>query len=273
MLSEHPDSARVLAGGQSLIPLMNFRLARPEMLVDLNHIADLSGIRQDDDGGLRIGAMTRQWDVETSPIVDAWPMIPAALGHVGHVAIRTRGTFGGSLAHADPAAELPVVAVALGAEMVIGLGTPDNQRVEAAEDFFEYYFTTSLEPGELLMSTRFPRPADGRGWAFEEFAYRHGDFALVSVAVTLSIADGVCDSSTIVLGGVSETPHRAREAEQSLEGSSAEESTWAEAGRVTASHISPEPDDQVPTGYRRHLAKALTERALRTAAARVRESE
>jgi carbon-monoxide dehydrogenase medium subunit len=189
LLAADPD-AKPLAGGQSLVPMLNFRLARPSALVDLNRIEELAGIRVEH-GTLVVGSMTRQWDLERS--ADAHPVLREALGFVGHTATRCRGTVGGSLVHADPTAELPVCAVALGAELVVA--GPAGRRVVPAEDFFVSVFTTVLEPGELLVEVQFPEP-DG-GSAFEEHAHRHGDFAVVCVAVV---------GERVALGGVGATP-------------------------------------------------------------------
>jgi carbon-monoxide dehydrogenase medium subunit len=189
LLAADPD-AKPLAGGQSLLPMLNFRLARPSALVDLNRIEELAGIRVEH-GTLVVGAMTRQWDLERA--ANAYSLLREALGFVGHTATRCRGTVGGSLVHADPTAELPVCAVALGAELVVA--GPTGRRIVPAEDFFVSVFTTALEPGELLVEVRFPEP-DG-GSAFEEHAHRHGDFAVVCVAVV---------GERIALGGVGATP-------------------------------------------------------------------
>jgi len=180
------EDAKPLAGGQSLVPMLNFRLARPSALVDLCAIEELTGIRLEGDV-LVVGAMTRQWDLEHWP--DAFPLLRQALGFVGHTATRCRGTVGGSLVHADPTAELPVCALALEAELVT------SRRTIPAEEFFVSVFTTVLEPGELLVEVRFPAPS-GRT-AFEEHAHRHGDFAVVCVAAA---------GERVVVGGVAPTP-------------------------------------------------------------------
>jgi len=185
LLADDPD-AKPLAGGQSLVPILNFRLGRPSALVDLNGIPELTGIRAED-GALVVGAMTRQWDLEHSQYT--FPLLRAALRHVGHTATRCRGTVGGSLAHADPTAELPVCALALGAELVT------NRRTIPADEFFVSVFMTALEPGELLVEIRFPEPAGPT--AFEEVAHRDGDFAVVCVARA---------GDRLAVGGVAATP-------------------------------------------------------------------
>jgi carbon-monoxide dehydrogenase medium subunit len=225
LLAEDPD-AKPLAGGQSLVPMLNFRLARPSTLVDLGGIEELEGIRVED-GAIIVGAMTRQWDLEHAP----HPLLREALPFVGHTATRCRGTVGGSLVHADPTAELPVCAVALGAELVVA--GPGGRRTIPAEEFFVSVFTTALEPGELLVEVRFPRP-DG-GSVFEEHAHRHGDFAVVCVAVA---------GERVALGGVGPTPV-----------------LW------DGGELEPIGDLFAPAGYKRELALALIERARERAAA------
>jgi aerobic carbon-monoxide dehydrogenase medium subunit len=226
LLAAEPES-KPLAGGQSLVPMLNFRLARPPSMVDLGGLEELAGIRVDG-GVVGVGAMTRQWDLEHSP--DAHPLLREALGFVGHTATRCRGTVGGSLAHADPTAELPVCALALGAELVVA--GPDGLRTVAADTFFLSVFTTALEPGELLVEVRFPR-ADG-GWAFEEHAHRHGDFAVVCVAVA---------GDRVALGGVGPAPVL-----------------------YDGDELDPVGDLFAPAGYKRGVALALVERARKRAA-------
>jgi aerobic carbon-monoxide dehydrogenase medium subunit len=190
LLAEDPD-AKPLAGGQSLVPMLNFRLARPSALVDLGGIPELAGIRVED-GALVVGAMTRQWDLEHSP--DAFPLLRDALRHVGHTATRCRGTVGGSLVHADPTAELPVCALALAAELIT------SRRTIPAEEFFVSVFTTALEPGELLVEIRFPAPNGPT--AFAELTHRDGDFAVVCVARAGDrIAVGGVDAAPVLWGG------------------------------------------------------------------------
>lgn len=227
VLADVPD-AKPLAGGQSLVPMLNFRLARPAALVDLAGIEELTGTRVDGDS-LVIGAMTRQWDLEHSP--DAHPLLREALAFVGHTATRCRGTVGGSLAHADPTAELPVCSLVLGAELVVA--GPDGRRAVPVEDFFLSVFTTALRPDELLVEIRVPRPSGGS--AFEEHAHRHGDFAVVCVAVA---------GERVALGGVGATPV-----------------LW------DGGELDPVGDLFAPAGYKRDLALALIERARERAAA------
>jgi len=205
LLGEHREQAKVLAGGQSLVPLLNFRLARPRYLVDLNGIPHLDYIREED-GWLAIGAMTRQRAVERSALVrDRCPLLAEAMPQIGHVQIRNRGTIGGSLAHADPAAELPAIVAALGGRLVVR--GPDGERVMAPERFFVGYLTTALEPFELLVGVRLPVRRSRTGHAFVEVSRRHGDFALVGVAAALTLdAAGACADAALALTGVGPTP-------------------------------------------------------------------
>jgi aerobic carbon-monoxide dehydrogenase medium subunit len=261
-LARSDGDAKVLAGGQSLIPLLNFRLARPSLLVDLNRIPSLAYITPGD-GGVSIGAMTRQASVERNAhLPKSQPLLSEAIGWVGHAAIRSRGTIGGSLAHADPAAELPAVVVCLDARLrVVGpRGTRDIQ----AEDFFQGYLTTALEADEILRETWLPplKPRTGQAWV--EFARRHGDFALVGVAASISVADEVVAEARIALTGVGGKPVRAREAETLLLGGSAPERAAA-AADAARSAIEPESDIHASREYRTHLAGVLTERAIRVA--------
>ncbi len=266
-LARGGGDAKLLAGGQSLVPLLNFRLARPSLLVDLNRIEELAYVRSGTQG-TAIGAMTRQAHIERdAQLVRLQPLLVEAIGWVGHQAIRARGTLGGSLAHADPAAELPAVAVCLEAQLsIIG---PGGQRTVAAEDFFLGYLTTLLAPDEVLVETWLPplRPNTGQAWV--EFARRHGDFALAGVAVSLSLeGDQVCHAR-IALTGVSGKPVRACEAETLLVGASVPERAAA-AAEAARSAIDPETDIHATRAYRTHLAGVLTERAIRLAHERAR---
>jgi CO/xanthine dehydrogenase FAD-binding subunit len=256
---------KILAGGQSLVPLLNFRLATPQRLVDLNRVPGLSFIRQQD-GGFAIGAMTRQQALERdASLASGVPLLSEAMPWVGHLAIRTRGTLGGSLAHADPAAELPAVAVCLDAKLT--LVSTRGQRSVAAQEFFVDYLTTRLEPDEILVEAWFPsmQPATGQAWI--EFARRHGDFALAGVGVSLSLADERITEARIALTGVGATPVRAHQAEQALVGGSLVERMSAAVEAVRAS-LDPPADIHASSEYRVHLAGVLTERALRVAAGR-----
>jgi carbon-monoxide dehydrogenase medium subunit len=266
-LANGGEDAKILAGGQSLIPLLNFRLAKPTLLVDLNRIPELAYLRERDDG-LAIGAMTRQVTVEREThLTRTQPLLKEAIGWVGHPAIRTRGTIGGSLAHADPAAELPAVAVCLGATLsTVG---PRGRRSVAAEDFFLGYLTTALEPEEILVETWLPplRPSTGQAWV--EFARRHGDFALVGVAASITLDGDVVRDARIVLTGVNGKPVCAREAETLLMGSTVAERVSA-AAEAARSAIEPDADIHASKEYRSHLAGVLTEQAVTLADLRAR---
>ncbi len=261
-LARGGGDAKVLAGGQSLIPLLNFRLARPSLLVDLNRIPELAYV-ESRDHGMAIGAMTRQATVErTKGVAKQQPLLGEAITWVGHTAIRSRGTIGGSLAHADPAAELPAVAVCLDASLSV-LG-PGGRRTVSAEDFFQGYLTTALEPDEILVETWLPPLLPGTGQAWVEFARRHGDFALVGVAVSITLEHDSVRSANIVLTGVGGKPVRAREAETLLVGDSVPERIGASADAARTA-IDPEADIHASKEYRAHLAGVLTERAIRIA--------
>jgi aerobic carbon-monoxide dehydrogenase medium subunit len=261
-LSKGGVDAKLLAGGQSLIPLLNFRLARPSLLVDLNRVADLAYVAQRE-GGVAVGAMTRQVTVERNTgLATQQPLLVEAIKSVGHTAIRSRGTVGGSLAHADPAAELPAVAVCLDA--VLSIVGPKGRRTISAADFFLGYLTTVLESDEILVESWLPPLAPRTGQAWLEFARRHGDFALAGVAVSLALDDEVVSDARIVLTGVGGMPVRAREAETLLVGGTVPERASAAADAVRTS-IDPDADVHATKEYRAHLAGVLTERAIRVA--------
>ena len=266
VLKEHGAEAKVLAGGQSLVPMMNLRLARPAVLVDLNRISGQDGVR-DGNSEVAIGFLTRQRAFETSPgLADRLPLLAEAISFVGHPAIRSRGTIAGSIAHADPAAEIPAVVTVLDAEIVVR--SENKTRVIAAQDFFIDLFTTVLEPTEIVVEIRIPR-REVQGTAFLEVARRHGDFALVGVATTLAVSrDGTIERATIALSGVAGTPVRAREAEQMLVGAKAAAAIFSEAGRAAGAPLAPTSDLHATAAYRKRLAAVLTERALSLAARR-----
>jgi carbon-monoxide dehydrogenase medium subunit len=268
LLAQHGEEAKVLAGGQSLVPLLNFRLVRPAYLVDLNDIPGLDGIRVDD-GQLAIGAMTRQRTAETSPVVhERCPLLAEAMPQIGHVQIRNRGTIGGSLAHADPAGELPAVVAALDGELV--LRSKRGERRLPPHEFFVGYLTTATAPDELLVETRVPVTPPRTGTAFMEVSRRHGDFALVGVAATLTVdTGGVCTACAIALTGVGPTPVVARDAARALVGVKPSAEAYAEVGRRVAHALTPDSDLHASADYRKHLAGVLTRRALARAAERV----
>ena len=207
LLAEHGGEARLLAGGQSLVPMLNFRLLEPALLVDINRIAELDGIAEAA-GALRLGALVRHRALETSPLIaKRFPIIAAAMAEVAHLAIRNRGTIGGSLAHADPAAELPLLALLL--EARITAVSTQGRRVIAAADFFTAALTTALAADEILTEIELPDPPEGSGWGFAELARRAGDFALAAVGVIIAEAGGVCRTAHIAMAGVGPTPLRA----------------------------------------------------------------
>ena len=261
LLEEHGDEAKVLAGGQSLIPLMNMRLARPGVLVDINRVSGLDGIKRN--GGLTIGALTRQSSVLRSGDVSSFaPIVVEALRHVGHPGIRARGTFGGSIAHADPAAELPAVLLALDGEAVAR--GPGGERTIPAEELFVSTFTTSLTSNEVLTSIRLPWSLDKARWAFLEVARRHGDFALAGVASAAEVDGGTCKSARIALFGVVDRPVRAKQAEEFLAGKSLDDSSVVEeAGRLALAGLEPRSDFHATSQYRQEATEALVRRALK----------
>lgn len=265
-LVESDGEAKLLAGGQSLVPMMNTRLAAPDAIVDINGIEELDSVEVED-GALVVGAMTRQAAAESSDVVaERCPLVAEALSHVGHRTIRHRGTVGGNLAHSDPTSELPAVALALDAEFEIR--GPEGERTVRADEFFQGYMTTAVGPDELLMAVRFPvQPAD-RGWAFEEMAPRKGDYALVGVAATLDVTDGTCESAALAYTGVSDGPLRIPEAEAALEGEPVGEDVFAAAGATAREHVDPSADVHGSVAYRETLVESLTGRALARAAER-----
>ena len=268
LLAAHGPGTKPLAGGQSLIPAMNFRLARPAVLVDLNRIAALASVREETDA-LRIGAMTRQRTVERDPLVRRRaPLLAEALPHVAHAQIRNRGTLGGSVAHADPAGEIPAVLLAL--EARFDLRGPGGTRTVPAERFFTGLFETALAPAELLIEIAIPAMRARTGWAFLEVARRHGDYALAGVAATLTLDDaGRCREARIALLGVGEGPVLARRAAKSLAGEAPTDKLLREAAAAAAAKdIDPPGDIHASAAYRRQLVAVLTRRALERAVAR-----
>jgi carbon-monoxide dehydrogenase medium subunit len=268
LLGAHGDRAKVLAGGQSLVPMMNMRLARPEVVVDINRIRPLDYVRERD-GVLAIGALCRQRTAERSRVVARrCPLLGEALALVGHAQIRNRGTVVGSLAHADPAAELCAVLAALGGA-VTAVG-PQASRAIPASDLFVSYLTTSLDPRELVTEARFPALPAGAGWAWKEISRRHGDFALAGVGVVLAVRGGAIRDARIALIGVGATPVRAVRAERSLHGAAPSDKVWEGAEEAVRAEVDPDGDIHASAEYRRHVAGVLTRRALAEAASRVR---
>ncbi|MFQ5942271.1 MAG: FAD binding domain-containing protein [Anaerolineales bacterium] len=269
-MSAHGDAAKLLAGGQSLIPAMNFRVLQPSVLIDLNRIGDLEYIRPSDGGVLAFGAMTRQRDIERSQDVErAAPLLYEAMPHIAHPQIRTRGTIGGSLAHADPAAELPVVAIAAGANMKAT--GPDGDRMIEAKDFFEGMFSTVLGPDEMLVEISFPVISAKTGWCFEESSRRRGDYAMMGVAVEVELDDeGACKDARLVYLNAGDGPIEAESAEAMLRGEAPSQEVIAAAAREAAeTEIDPMGNVHATVDFQRHLARVLTERALAKAFSRV----
>ena len=266
VLAEYGEDAKVLAGGQSLIPLLALRMSRPGHLIDINRAADLAW--QSDADGLQVGALTRHRLTERSDVIKAAsPLLAEAARFIGHAAIRNRGTIGGSIAHADPAAELPAVLLALDAE-VEAVSARGPRRIAAA-DFFLGYLTTVLEPDELLASVHFPPWVPGTGWSFTEFSRRSGDFGIIGVAATLRLDDrGTIAEARIAISGGAETAVRAASAEAALLGQFPGDGTWVAAGQDALAGLDLPADLHGSVAYRRHLAAALIERALRSAGER-----
>ena len=266
-LAAHGDHAKVLAGGQSLLPLLNLRLAAPGRLVDLNR-AGLAAI-EERDGGVAIGAMARQRAVEKSALVAARvPLLADALPWVGHTVIRNRGTLGGSVAHADPAAELPAVALCLDARFTAR--DARKLRTIGARDFFTGYLATALTPTELLTEVWFPALPPGSGVAWLEVARRHGDYALAGVAAVVAVDGDVIREARLALTGVDAVPVRATEAERVLAGARLTAESMAAAADAVRRRIEPHTDVHATAAYRRHVAGVLTVRALTRAAERAR---
>jgi len=261
LLAEHKDEARVLAGGQSLVPMLNFRVAAPKVLVDINRIAGLAGIKVARDH-VRIGALTRQVELERSAdIASHLPLVAQAMPHIAHPAIRNRGTFGGSCALADPAAELPACALALVATFIIA-GKKGERRV-AAQDFFRGLYATALKAGEILVAAEFPRAKPGYASAFGELARRHGDYAMVGVAAHGSTQGGKFADMRVAFCGVGDRPARAAQFERALEGKPAAAATIAGALAKLDADLDPRADLHASAAMKRHLAKVLAGRVLR----------
>ncbi len=265
LLAELGDEAKILAGGLSLVPMMNFRLARPAALIDVTRIEGLSYLRPDpagpgsQGGGLRIGALTTHRAVETSrdpAVLSGFGVLPRSARWIGHYPIRSRGTFGGSIAHADPASEWCLLAVLLGAQVI--LTGPRGRRAVPAAGFFLGYYTTAASPDEMITELSFPQVAPGA--VLTEFAQRQGDFAIVAAAVSADISGGVCRSARVVLGGVGPRPVQVNA--DALAGQPASASTWQAMGEHAASQIDPPEDTHGSAEYRRRLTATLVSRAL-----------
>ncbi len=261
LLAEHGDDAKLLAGGQSLVPLLAMRLTRFEHIVDLNRVEELFGVSPDN-GGVRIGAMTRQAAVESdTAVAGRVPLLHLATPHIGHFQIRNRGTIGGSIAHADPASEYPAVMLAL--DGVAEIASASGNREVSAAEFFESTFTTAVAPDELLTALRFPSWEQPAGFAFDEIARRSGDFALAGAAVGIGAdGDGRINRAAVGMLGVGPTPLRATSVEAALMGLSAADADPAEIGRLAADDMDPIGDVHASADYRRQAGSTLVGRVL-----------
>lgn len=271
LLGEHGWDAKPLAGGQSLVPAMNFRLAAPALLVDLRRIGGLAGIR-DEQEGLAIGAMTRQRSLEQSGrVAELAPLLHETMPFVAHPQIRNRGTLGGSVAHADPAAEIPSVLLALGGRFrAASRDRPDGRWIDAS-DFFLGLFTTALAPEELLVEIFVPALRPGTGVAFREISRRHGDYALVGAAAVVSLDEaGRCEDVRLALLSVGDGPLAPAAVPESLAGERPTGEAIAAAAAAVAAEIDPPGDIHASADYRRHLAEVLTRRTIGLAAERAR---
>jgi aerobic carbon-monoxide dehydrogenase medium subunit len=272
LLERYGDEAKILAGGQSLMPLMNLRLARPGLIIDINRLSSLDTVTATPEGGLTIGALTRQRALERSKIVQEQnPILAAAMPLIGHFQIRNRGTIGGSLVHADPAAELPAVSLLLGAEFL--LRSKSAVRVVPAAEFFLSYLATAIQPAELLTEIRLPKWPPGEAWAVQEIARRKGDFALIGVALRAELdAVETVQNAGIVMFGVGGKPQRMERAEAILKGRRISEAFLRELGGVVAEELEPDSDIHASAAYRKEVGGVLVRRALESALAKVKET-
>lgn len=271
--AEHGDDARFLAGGQSLIPTMNFRLAQPAILLDLNTLPDQNYIEETDTGHLRVGALVRHADIEASEAVaNNQPLVHEAIGYVGHPQIRNRGTLCGNLAHADPASEMPAVMLALGAHLHARSTTSDRW-IDAA-DFFESIFTTALEEDEMLCEVELPPLPARSGTCFLELSRRPGDFAMIGVATVVTLDEaGRCIEARIAFCGAGDTPMQANDTAASLVGEDPDEKLILDVSQLAAKEIDPPGNLHLTSAYQKHLVDVLTGRALRTAFARANDPD
>jgi carbon-monoxide dehydrogenase medium subunit len=268
LLAKDPDDASVLAGGQSLVPMLNMRIARPKLVVDLNRIEGLSGI-EGRNGMLRIGAMTRQRALEIDPVARKLPLLVAATAHIAHLPIRTRGTVGGSLAHADPAAELPATVAVLDGNVVVR--SRRGVRAVGAQEFFIGALTTLREPDEIVEAVEIPVPAPPTGWAFREVARAHGAFALAGVATTVQVReDGRVGRARLAILGVGGSPYVPDWLERMTAGEEPSEPLFAEVAARIREELRPADDEQASGSYRRDVAATLCKRTLRQATDRAR---
>ena len=265
LTAQFGDEAKILAGGQSLMPLMNMRLARPGVVIDINRISEMAYISQDGNDALAIGALTRQRAMERSSAVrETFPLLAAAVPYIGHSQIRNRGTIGGSMAHADPAAELPALGLALDAELTLASAT--GQRVVKAEDFFLGQLTTALAPGEILTEVRFPGAIGRWAWGFQEVCRREGDFALVGAIALLDLdGSGACQAARITMFGVGGAPARIPTAEERLVGTTVDSADREAAAEAVSQALDPVSDIHASATYRKQVGGVMARRALEDA--------
>ena len=265
LLGEHGDDAKVLAGGQSLMPMLNMRLAQPKVVIDINRIPGLDYISPTPEDGLAIGALTRQRTVEKSDVIrERIPVLAAAIPSIGHFQIRNRGTVGGSISHADPAAELPAICLALGGELV--LSSASDQRVLKAEDFFLAPLTTAIRPEELLTEIRLPARTEEWRWGFEEVCRRQGDFAMVGAVSLLEMdGGGVCKSACITMFGVGGTPLRISRAEEALLGNPISDSALRDVSQIVSEELDPDSDIHASAAYRKEVGGVIARRTVEAA--------
>jgi carbon-monoxide dehydrogenase medium subunit len=261
------EDAKVIAGGQSLVPMLNFRLLRPALLVDINRVAELDTLEETPAGGLRIGALTRHYKLETSPLVRArFPVLAAAVGHIGHLAIRNRGTIGGSLSHADPAAEHLLMSVLLDATLTVR--SKSGARSVPAAEHIAGALSTTLGPGEILAMVELPALAPGTGWGFEEFARRTGDFAVAAAGVLMERSAGRVSRACVAVSGGVNGPMRVAEAEAALQGSVCDDEALHDAAEATRRSVEPGSDLHASPELRQRILGALLRRACKSAWAR-----
>ena len=257
---------RVLAGGQSLMPMLNMRIVAPSVLVDINRVEGLDVLEAGPDG-LRVGALVRHADLMSHPQVrKTWPLLAEASKQIAHITIRNRGTVCGSISHNDPAAEHPGLLVTLEGSVVVASAT--GRREIAAEEFFDGIMSTVLEPGEMVVEVRYPQPPAGATFGFAEFARRLGDFAIAGAACQMRIQGSICEAVRLTIIGMGDGPFRAADAEAVLTGSSIDTETIAAAAEAVKAAVDPGEDVHASSSYRRHLAGVMTQRALKQAAAR-----
>src|ERR1043165_7234356 len=271
LLRDHGSDAKLLAGGQSLVPAMNFRVVQPSVIIDLNRLKELDYVREDG-GSVHIGAMTRERTLEFFPLIaEKFPLLAEAMPHVAHPQIRNRGTVGGSLANADPAAELPVIMLALGARLKVR--NADGERWVDVQNFFSGMFTTDLAADEMLLEIELPSSPKRTGWSFLEVAPRAGDYALMGVAALLTLdEDKICKQARLVYLNAGDGPVEAKQAAQALEGENiTDEQIASVAILVSETEVNPFGNVHASVEYQRHLANVLTKRALKLALQRAGE--